>query len=131
MRRALRAETTRAQRRSDGTCSVLGRRFEVPSRFRHLQRLRLRYARFDLSSVDLLDPHTEQPVAVLYPLDKQANAERGRRALGAVNDTASPAITSTTARGAIAPLLRQLLAEYAATGVPPAYLPFDPEDPVP
>ena len=70
-------------------------------------------------------------MAVLYPLDKQANAERGRRALGAVNDTASPAITSTPARGAIAPLLRQLLAEYAATGVPPAYLPFDPEDPVP
>jgi len=131
LRRAFRAETTRTQRRSDGTCSVLGRRFEVPSRFRHIQRLRLRYARFDLSSVDLLDPHTEQPVAVLYPLDKQANAERGRRALGAVHDTAPPASASAAARGEIAPLLRQLLAEYAATGVPPAYLPFDSEDPDP
>ena len=118
------------QRRADGTCSLLGTRFEVPSRFRHLHRLSLRYARVDLRSIDLLDPHTEQPVAVLYPLDKQRNAERGRRALEPVND-ADPvdalSATSSTHTG-IAPLLDQLMAEYAATGLPPAYLPFDPED---
>jgi len=28
----------------------------------------------------------------------------------------------------MAPLLQRLLAEYAATGLPPAYLPFDPEE---
>lgn len=33
--------------------------------------------------------------------------------------------------GAIAPLLRHLIAEYAATGLPPAYLPFNPEEPKP
>ncbi len=130
LRRAFRAETTRVQRRSDGTCSVLGRRFEVPSRYRHMQRLRLRYARWDLSSVDLIDPHTEQPVAVLYPLDKTRNAERGRRALEPVNESDSlHAACATT--GDVAPLLKHLMAEYAATGLPPAYLPFDPEDPDP
>ena len=127
LRRAFRAQTTRVQRRSDGTCTVLGVRFEVPSRFRHIQRLRLRYARWDLSSVDLIDPHTEQPVAVLYPLDKQANAERGRRALEPVNESETHAGTSTN-DARIAPLLEKLMAEYAATGVPPAYLPFDTED---
>lgn len=130
LRRSFRAQTTRVQRRSDGTCTVLGTRFEVPSRFRHLHRLQLRYARWDLASIDLLDPHTEQPVAVLYPLDKQRNAERGRRALAPVHDSTSvdalPASANT--RAGMAPLLDQLMAEYAATGIPPAYLPFDPED---
>jgi transposase InsO family protein len=127
LRSAFRAQTTRTQRRSDGTCTVLGTRFEVPSRFRHIQRLRLRYARFDLSSVELLDPHTEQPVAVLYPLDKNRNAERGRRALEPVNTLDTPPALAAN-RAGIAPLLDKLMAEYAATGVPPAYLPFDPED---
>ena len=127
LRRTFRARTTRVQRRSDGTCTVLGTRFEVPSRFRHIQRLPLRYARFDLASVELLDPHTEQPVAVLYPLDKNRNAESGRRALAPVNDTEPADATPATDSG-IAPLLDKLMAEYAATGVPPAYLPFDPED---
>ena len=127
LRRSFRARTTRVQRRSDGTCTVLGTRFEVPSRFRHIQRLQLRYARFDLASVELLDPHTEQPVAVLYPLDKHRNAESGRRTLAPVNDIESVDATPPKRPG-IAPLLDKLMAEYAATGVPPAYLPFDPED---
>jgi hypothetical protein len=38
-------EQTRAQRRSDGTISVAGVRFEVPARFAHLTRLTIRYAR--------------------------------------------------------------------------------------
>ena len=42
LRRTFRARTTRVQRRSDGTCTVLGTRFEVPSQFRHIQRLPLR-----------------------------------------------------------------------------------------
>lgn len=130
LRRLLRTETTRVQRRSDGTCTVLGVRFEVPSRLRHIQRLRLRYARWDLTSVDLIDPHTEQPVAVLYPLDKARNAERGRRALAPVNEREQPALASAANTG-IAPLLEHLIAEYAATGLPPAYLPFDTEEPDP
>ena len=127
LRRAFRAHTTRTQRRSDGTCTVLGTRFEVPSRFRHIQRLALRYARWDLSSIDLIDPRTEQPVAVLRPLDKTRNAERGRRALDPVYETGTGAAVSGADAG-IAPLLEQLMAEYAATGLPPAYLPFDPQD---
>lgn len=130
LRRRFRAQTTRVQRRSDGTCSLLGTRFEVPSRFRHIQRLSLGYARFDLRSIDLLDPHTEEPVAVLYPLDKQRNAERGRRALEPVSDSACVDPKAPTARtgSGMAPLLEQLMADYAATGLPPAYLPFDREE---
>ena len=127
LRRAFRTQTTRRQRRSDGTCTVQGRRFEVPSRYRHIERLILRYAHWDLSSVSLCDPHTEQPVATLYPLDKNANAECARRALEPL-ETGQGTTPGAEHPGDIAPLLKHLIAEYAATGLPPAYLPFDSEE---
>ena len=120
LRRTFRTEGVRTQRRSDGTISVQGQRFEVPSRYRHLGRLRLRYARWDLRSVELLDPHTDASLCVLYPLDKTANAEGRRRAVAPLAGTAV-ADTDTSPSG-VAPLLRQLLEDYAATGLPPAYL---------
>jgi hypothetical protein len=121
LRCAFRMERTRTQRRSDGTVSVEGVRFEVPASFRHLRRLSLRYARWDLSSVDLVDGRTGTVLATLYPLDRARNAEGLRRTLDAV--AASP--TTPAAAGGMAPLLRRLMAEYAATGLPPAYLPLD------
>ena len=50
LRRAFRTEVTRKQRRSDGTVTVEGVRFEVPSAYRTLWQLRLRVARWDLSA---------------------------------------------------------------------------------
>jgi transposase InsO family protein len=120
LRRAFRAEVDRTQRRSDGTVSLEGHRFEVPARYRHLTRLRVRYARWDLSAVDLVDPHTQGILCALYPLDKAANADGQRRRL-APAAPAPLAVPPTTAT--IAPLLRKLMADYAATGLPPAYLP--------
>jgi hypothetical protein len=129
LRRAFRAEVTRAQRRYDGTFSLAGRRFEVPSRYRHLQRLTVRYARWDLSVVDLVDPRSGERVCPLYPLDKTANASGQRRTLEPI-----AALTPMPPSAAIAPLLRKLMADYAATGLPPAYLPMtdeSAEDPTP
>lgn len=122
LRAAFRLEITRTQRRSDGTVSLHGQRFEIPSRYRHLQRMHLRYARWDLRHVDLVDARRGNLLCALYPLDKSANADGQRRALGA----ASQAPLALSSPG-MAPLLRQLMAEYAATGLPPAYLPSDPE----
>ena len=125
LRRAFRAETVRSQRRSDGTISLEGRRFEIPSRYRHLERARVRFARWDLRSVDLIDPHSGAILCPLYPLDKAANADGRRRRLGPSPEAHSePAATALLP--AIAPLLRKLMADYAATGMPPAYLPQPP-----
>src|SRR5258708_16727906 len=41
----------------------------------------LRVARWDLSSVDLVDPRTGTHLATLLPLDKLKNADRARRTL--------------------------------------------------
>ena len=82
----------------------------------------LRYARWDLRRVDLIDPDTAQVVGALYPLDKTANADGQRRRIALTE-----AETAARGSGAIAPLLQQLLAEYAASGLPPAYVPTDEE----
>jgi putative transposase len=119
LRRAFRMEVSRTQRRSDGTATAFGVRFEVPSAYRALAHLRLRVARWNLSSVELVDPRTGGHLATLLPLDKTKNADRARRVLA---DTSVPPAPSKEPPG-IAPLLRELMAEYAATGLPPAYLP--------
>lgn len=121
LRRAFRTEISRTQRRTDSTVTALGVRFEVPSVYRTLAHLRLRIARWDLSSVDLVDPRTGDHLAILLPIDKAKNAERARRALPNAAFPPAPPVKSP----GIAPLLRRLMAEYAATGLPPAYLPKD------
>ena len=100
LRRAFRIETSRAQRRTDGTISLAGGRFEIPSRYRHLQRVRIRYARWDLATCDLIDAHSGAILCALYPLDKAANAAGLRRRLDPL--TSEP--SDTTASG-IAPWL--------------------------
>lgn len=113
-------EVTRRQRRADGTVSLAATRFEIPARYRHLDQVTLRYARWDLTRVDLVDPRSGAVLCPIRPLDKSANADGQRRQLTptAIDLTPLPAT-------GMAPLLRQLLSEYAATGLPPAYLPTD------
>jgi transposase InsO family protein len=117
LRRVFRMQVSRAHRRGDGTISVQGVRFEVPSRYRTLTRCAVRVARWDLSSVDLVDPRTGAHLATLLPLDKQKNADSRRRAIRWASVQPEPPAVG------IAPRLRELMSEYAATGLPPAYLP--------
>jgi hypothetical protein len=89
----------------------------------------VRYARWDLGAVDLVDPHTQVILCALYPLDKVANADGQRRRLG---PPATPArLDPAPLPSTMAPLLRKLMADYAATGLPPAYLPPHDHDPRP
>jgi len=134
LRDTFRLETTRRQRQSDGTISLEGVRFEVPARYRHFRDVSVRYARWDLSRVDLVDPHSGTILAPIYPLDKSANSD-GRRAL--VEPRADAVSADRSAEGGpksgqLPPLLQRILQEYSATGMPPAYLlkrsPFDQGD---
>jgi len=119
LRRAFRRQEFRTQRRSDGTLTVGGVRYEIPSRYRTLLRPTVRWASWDLSSVDLVDARTGVVLTTLWPLDKQANADGRRRVLGV-----QPDLDPEPAPSGIAPLLRELMNDYAATGLPPAYLPL-------
>ncbi len=118
---AFRQEVTRTQRCSDGTITIEGVRFELPNRFRPLRHVTVRYARWNLGCVHLVDPRTETLLAPIYPLDRAQNADGRRRALSPQVTTDSP--PQPEGGGHLAPLLRKLMADYAATGLPPAYLP--------
>ena len=120
LRRAFRIQTTRAVRRSDATFTVGAVRFELPWRYRTLGRVAVRVARWDLSAIDLVDPRDGNHLAVILPLDKEQNADGRRRAVPVV----SPSDPMPAPTG-IAPHLRRLMADYAATGLPPAYVPKD------
>ena len=111
---------SRAQRRSDGTLQIKGVRFEVPSRFRHFKRLHVRYRNWDLGRAWLVDERTDALLADIYPQDKIRNANGMRRTVAPLPDDIAPADTDVDPHP---PLLRKLLAEYAATGLPPAYIP--------
>jgi transposase InsO family protein len=121
LKMAFTAEAGRTQRRSDGTISLKGIRFEIPSRYNHFQRLSVRAACWDLSQVHLADPKTGAILCRLFPLDKQKNAQGERAAKGSPGD--KPAAAVSPAPSSMAPLLQKLIQQYAITGLPPAYLP--------
>ena len=122
LRDAFRRDVPRTQRRSDGTISLDGHRFEIPDRYRQLTRVTVRYASWDLGHVTLVDEPTGAALSPLYPLDRAKNADGRRRPRQPIALDAAPA---EPAPSGIAPLLRKLMAEYAATGLPPAYLPTE------
>ena len=128
LRLAFTTEEERTQRRSDGTISLEGQRFEVPSRLRHLPRIVVRFARWDLARVYAIDRRTDQILERLYPLNKTQNADGRRRSLLPPSEP-SPSEPNTPS-GAAAPLLKRLLADYAATGLPAGYTPLDELNPL-
>ena len=138
---ALRLAFTRAERRtlrkSDGSAVIEGRRFEVPNRYRHLCRLEVRFAAWDLTEVHLVDPQTGTVLCRLFPQDKAANASGLRRSLQPIGGTEgnakpvtspSPTPASSKPGRGIGPLLERMLDRQTATGLPPAYLPKDEGD---
>jgi transposase InsO family protein len=124
LRLAFTRSEDRSQRRSDGTISLGGKRFEIPNRYRHLERVGVRYASWDLSLVHLVDERSEKVLCRLYPLDKERNADGLRRALDPVSADRGSVKPAT----GIPPLLAKLLQKQAQTGLPPAYLPKDEEE---
>ena len=136
IREAFRLQTTRVQRQSDGTISLEGVRFEIPARFRHFRNVVVRYARWDLRRVDLVDPQDGIVLASIYPLDRAANADGRRSAIqpdrGPDDDEpdAGTLADGTPEDGGpdkpLPPLLKRILDEYSASGTPPAYLPKKP-----
>jgi hypothetical protein len=114
-------------------------RFEIPARLRHFRRVVVRYARWDLGRVDLVDPQSGTILAPIYPLDRAANADGHRAAIeparGSDDDEPDDGtLAGSTPNGdgpdkPLPPLLKRILDEYSASGAPPAYLPknFDPK----
>ena len=132
LRQAFQRTETRRQRKSDGTISVARVRYEIPSRYRQLSEIRVRFAQWDLSHVQLMDPGSDTPLCRLYPLDKHANADGVRRVREPIDEGGTPINTTvglaTIDDDELPALMRQWQSDFAATGLPPAYVkPIDKE----
>jgi hypothetical protein len=97
---------------------VGGVRYELPVRFAHMQLVILRAPGWDKSQMILVDPDTDAPLARLLPQDKTKNASGQRRGIASDNISTTP-----TPEASLPALLKKWLADYAATGLPAAYLP--------
>ena len=120
LRLAFTRRLKRTPRRSDATVTVEGIRYELPTRFAHLPAVILRSSSWDKRQMTLVDPDTDAPLARLLPQDKVKNASGMRRTIQAGNDAPAP---DPSPADPLPALLRKWLADYAATGLPPAYLP--------
>ena len=98
----------------------------MPNRYRHLNRIEIRYAGWNLGLVHLVDERTGNVLVRLYPQNKTQNASGLRRSLDPVSSAlADPEQMPATPASAIPPLLARLLDQQADTGLPPPYLPKD------
>lgn len=118
LKHMFRMDETRNQRQKDGTVSIEGKRFEIPSQYRHMKHLIVRYARFDLSLVHLVDKKGKE-LCRIHPLDKLGNANGQRKSIHP--ETLSEIIVETGNQ--IPPLLEKLMADFSETGIPSPYLP--------
>lgn len=123
LKMAFRMEITRNQRRSDGTITVDGTRFEIPQIYRSLDTVRIRYARWDLSLVHLVDIDGKL-LTRLFPLDREGNASGQRRAIDPQPEL-SPEVEGEVG---LPPLLARLMADFAETGLPAPYIPEEGTD---
>ena len=87
----------------------------------------MRYARWDLGYVHMADRQSGKALCRLYPQDKEGNFGKERKKLSRIAG-ADPLIRPDEVPAQVGrpPLLAKLLADYAATGFPPAYLPHVP-----
>ena len=92
----------RMQRKSDGTVVIDGRRFEVPNRYRHLTRLEVRYAIWDLGLVHLVDERTGNVLAPALSPGQDPERQRPAPVAGSVSRQNRPPRHPATG---IAPLL--------------------------
>jgi transposase InsO family protein len=120
LRLAFTRRITRRPRRSDATVVVDGIRYELPFRFAHMPSVILRAPGWDKSQMVLVDPDTDAPLARLLPQDKTKNASGKRRLIQPDDNTLTPV---PSADRPLPALLRKWMADYAATGLPPAYIP--------
>ena len=127
LRDAFRLETRRTQRQSDGTISLEGVRFEIPARYRHFREADRALRRAGTSAGSTWSTRAAGPSSPPSIRSTRAANADGRRAVVAADGPRRAAGEPRRARdGALPPLLKQILQEYSATGLPPAYLPKTP-----
>lgn len=112
---------SRTPRRGDATISILGKRFEIPDRYRNIKSIYVRFRHWDISRAWIVDPERDELVETIYPQDTLKNYNLPRKQIhknvSVTMDDAAP--------DAPAPLLQKMMEDYSAHGLPSLYLEKD------
>ena len=126
LRRAFRMIISRKQRRSDGTVTIDGVRFEVPSQYRHMDHLTLAYARWNLAQATIVDSSSFVKVIDIFPVNKANNALGHRKFLTEPSPILLPEAESNNNH--LPPLLVRLLQEHSQENIIAGYIPLHGEN---
>jgi putative transposase len=119
LKKAFRKEVLRTIRKTTSTISLSGKQYEVPYQYRHLQKITIKYAEWDLSRVDLINEIDGAIICQLYPESKLENSKGLRKKI--IKENMAESIEEK--KDEYAPLLLEMLATHASTGLPLAYIP--------
>jgi len=119
LRQMFRREVVRKIRRSDSTISLESKRFEIPYQYRHFGTIRIRYAKWNLSFVHIVD-NAGYSLMQIFPLDKSSNASAIRKS---TVQKVSNKLENIKKTDNYPPLLENIIEKYNNLGLPPAYLP--------
>ncbi len=122
LKSSFRQEVIRTVRKSDATISVEGIRYEIPYRYRHIPKVSIRYAKWDLTLVHIIDANSGRDICQISPVNKSKNAEGVRKTTTFFKEETLD-MELEKEKDEIAPLLMEILAKQAETGLPPAYEP--------
>ena len=109
-------QVTRKPRHFDASISIDGTRYEIPWVYRHLKKVIVRTKSWDLSTAWLVEEDGKKPIAKIHPINKASNSQAVRRL------TQPQEHTATEKEDSISPLIAEMMAEYAATGLPMPYI---------
>jgi transposase InsO family protein len=115
VRTAFMRNETRTVRVSDGTITLQGVRYQLPTAMRHLCRVRLRFAAWDKRIAYIEDERTGKIIGSANPVDPVQNSNSHRASLPNVRHYS--ALKS--------PVLRSLEKNRQESGRPPGYRPLD------
>ena len=79
LKRSFRMIIDRNVRKTDGTVTIDGVRFQIPQQYIHFDKILLRYARWDLSEAEIICPDTRKGLCTISPLDKRLNSNGFRK----------------------------------------------------
>lgn len=112
-------QVTRRPRRFDSSVSIEGIRFDIPWQYRHIRRVIIRYSEWDLSSAWLMNPDGDKAISRILPVDLLGNSSGRRRTVNLSQEIK----VQINPPDEVAPLLKKMMEDYSATGLPPAWLP--------
>jgi len=128
LKKSFRKTITRSVRKTDGTLTIDGIRFQIPQQYAFMESLTLRYARWDLGEAEIVCPQTKKDVCTIFPIDKISNSNAIRKERDSKNsvktehsfDLEEDFLDLNTDH--LVPLLAHCLTEYSKKNIHNGYL---------